>query len=80
MSLVHVQKMTADHLYIITSSSENDSGPSIYYNFESDKKNGVTAGYRIVGIISDNSIINRKMFIELSGSDSLVVIVWCLIL
>ena len=36
------------------------------------KKNVVTAGDRIVAIISDNNIINRKMFIELSGSDSLV--------
>ena len=35
-------------------------------------KNVVTAGYRIVASISDNNIINRKMFIELSGSDSLM--------
>ena len=32
----------------------------------------VTASYTIVAIISDNNIINWKMFIELSGSDSLV--------
>ena len=49
---------------------ENDIARSIYYNFGSDKN--VTAGYRIVAIISDNNIINRKMFIKLSGSDSLV--------
>ena len=35
-------------------------------------KNVVTACYRIVAIISNNNIINWKMFIELSGSDSLM--------
>ena len=57
VSLVPVQKMTAHDLYTITLEVI---------------KNVVTAGYRIVAIISNNNIINRKMFIELSGSDSLV--------
>ena len=57
VSLVPVQKMTAHDLYTITL--------EVIMNV-------VTAGYRIVAIISDNNIINRKMFIELSGSGSLV--------
>ena len=57
VSLVPVQKMTAHDLYTIT---------------QEVIKNVVTLCYRSVAIISDNNIINRKMFIELSGSDSLM--------
>ena len=39
------------------------------YAITLEQMKNVTAGYRIVAIIPDNNIINRKMFIELSGSD-----------
>ena len=51
----------------------NDGVRSIYCTITLEViRNVATAGYRIVAIISDNNIINRKMFIELSGSDSLL--------
>ena len=59
VSLVPVQKMTAHDLPVYTITQEVI-------------KNVVTAGYIIVAFISDNNIINRKMFIELSDSDSLM--------
>ncbi len=55
VSLVPVQKMNAHDLYTMT---------------QEVIKNVTTAGYRIVAIISDNNVINRKMFMELSGSDT----------
>ena len=57
VSLVPVQKMTAHDLYTITLE---------------EIKHVVTTGSRMMTIISDNNIINRKMFIEFSGSDSLM--------
>ena len=58
VSLVPFQKMTAYDPYTIT--------------LEVIIKNVVTAGYRFMVVISDNNIINRKMFIEFSGSNRLM--------
>ena len=35
-------------------------------------RNVTLAGYRIVCILSDNNVVNRKMFMKLSGTDHLV--------
>ena len=34
--------------------------------------NVTNAGYTVISIISDNNIVNRKMFMSLSGSDHLM--------
>ena len=39
--------------------------------------NVTKAGFTGVRIISDNNIVNRKMFLLLSGADHLVQIIWC---
>ena len=57
MSLVPVQKMTAQDLCSMT---------------QEVIKTVTAAGYNIVAILSDNNVINRKMFMELSGTKTLV--------
>ena len=34
--------------------------------------NVTNAGYTVISIISDNNVVNRKMFMSLSGSDHLM--------
>ena len=57
VSLVPVQKMTAQDLCSMT---------------QEVIKTVTAAGYNIVAILSDNNVINRKMFMELSGTKTLV--------
>ena len=57
MSLVPVQKMTAQDLRSMT---------------KDVIKTVTAAGYNIVTIRSDNNVTNRKMFMELSGTKTLV--------
>ena len=57
VSLVPVQKMTAQDLCSMTLEVI---------------KTVTAAGYNIVAILSDNNVINRKMFMELSGTKTLV--------
>ena len=35
-------------------------------------QNLIRAGYRIVSVISDYNVVNRKMFMELSATDHLM--------
>ena len=56
-SLVPVQKMTTHDLTVMT---------------QEVIQNVTRAGYRIVSVISDNNVVNRKLFMELSGTDRLV--------
>ena len=57
MSLVPVQKTTAQDFYSMT---------------QEVIKTLTAAGYNIVAILSDNNVTNRKMFMELSGTKTLV--------
>ena len=57
VSLVPVQKMTTHDLTVMT---------------QEVIQNVTRAGYRIVSVISDNNVVNRKMFMELSGTGRLV--------
>ena len=57
VSLVPVQKMTTHDLTVMT---------------QEVIQNVKWAVYRIVSVISDNNVVNRKMFMELSGTDCLV--------
>ena len=56
LSLIPVKKMTSEYLTKLTK------------QVIASVKN---AGYKIVSIISDTNIVNRKMFMELGGSDIL---------
>ena len=57
VSLIPVQKMQTEHLFLMT---------------KEVIRNVTLAGYRIVCILSDNNVVNRKMFMKLSGTDHLV--------
>ena len=57
VALIPVQKMTTQDLSHMT---------------KEVVKNVTISGYRILCIISDNNIVNRKMFIDLAGTDHLV--------
>ena len=57
VSLVPVQKITTHDLTVMT---------------QEVIQNVTRAGYRIVSVISDNNVVNRKMFTELSGTGRLV--------
>ena len=37
-----------------------------------NKTNVTNAGYTVISIISDNNVVNRKMFMSLSGFDHLM--------
>ena len=50
MSLIPVQKMQTEHLFLMT---------------KEVIRNVTLAGYRIVFILSDNNVVNRKMFMKL---------------
>ena len=57
VSLVPVQQMTSSYLCDLTKQVIT---------------NVTNAGYTVISIISDNNVVNRKMFMSLSGSDNLV--------
>ena len=57
VSLVPVQQMTYSYLFDLTKQMIT---------------NVTNAGYTVISIISDNNVVNRKMFMSLSGSDHLM--------
>ena len=57
VSLVPVQQMTSSYLCDLTKQVIT---------------NVTNAGYTVISIISDNNVVNRKMFMSLSGSDHLM--------
>ena len=57
VALIPVQKMTNQDIYHMT---------------KEVVKNASICGYRIICILSDNNVVNRKMFMNLSGTNCLV--------
>ena len=57
VSLVPVQQMISSYLCDLTKQVIT---------------NVTNAGYTVISIISDNNVVNRKMFMSLSGSDHLM--------
>ena len=57
VSLVHVQQITSSYICDLTKQVIT---------------NVTNSGYTVICIISDNSVVNRKMFMSLPGSDHLM--------